>query len=97
MNTVAVEHIEFIVEEPSMEAALRTIVPKILNDVSFDVYAHQCKDERLKRLPDRLRGYAAWLRKIELARRVASEMVPARNISMSFRAFRTALTDLPDC
>lgn len=58
---MTVEHIEVLVEEPSMEAALRLLLPKIIGSVSFDVYPHQGKDELLARLPDRLRGYAAWL------------------------------------
>lgn len=52
-----VEHVEVLVEEPSMEAVLRLILPKILGDLSFEIYAHQCKDELLLRLPQRLHGY----------------------------------------
>lgn len=65
---MTVEHVELLVEEPSMEAALRLLLPKILGDLSFEVYAHQCKDELLLRLPERLRGYGrrrksdAWFR-----------------------------------
>jgi len=44
-----------------MEAALRVLLPRVLGNVSFEVYPSQCKDELLKRLPDRLRAYAAWL------------------------------------
>ncbi len=44
-----------------MEAALRVLLPKILGDVSFEVYPYQCKDDLLTRLPDRLRGYSSWL------------------------------------
>ena len=53
-----VEHIELLVEEPSMEAALRLLLPKILGDLSFAIYPHQCKDELLLRLPQRLQGYS---------------------------------------
>lgn len=56
-----VEHLEVIVEEPSMEAALRVLLPRLLGEVSFQIYPHQCKDELLQRLPQRLRGYAPWL------------------------------------
>ena len=55
------DHVEVLVEEPSMEAALRALMPQMLGDASFDVYTHQCKDELLQKLPDRLRGYAKWL------------------------------------
>jgi hypothetical protein len=58
---MSVEHIEVLVEEPSMEAALRIILPKILNAVSFEVYPHRCKNELLTRLPARLQGYARWI------------------------------------
>jgi hypothetical protein len=56
-----VEHIEVLVEEPSTEAALQVLLPKIIGETSFDVYPHQCKDDLLKCLPSRLRGYAKWL------------------------------------
>jgi hypothetical protein len=57
---MTVEHVEVIVEEPSMEAALRLLLPRILGGISFEIYVHQCKDELLMRLPQRLRGYAAF-------------------------------------
>ncbi len=44
-----------------MEAALRQIVPKIIGDLSFEVYPYQCKDDLLGKLESRLKGYAAWL------------------------------------
>ena len=55
------EHIEFLVEEPSMEATLRLLVPKIIGEASFAVYSFQCKQNLLSNLRDRLRGYADWL------------------------------------
>src|SRR5271156_126059 len=55
------EHIEFLVEEPSMEAALRVLMPRIIGDLSFEVYPYQCKQDLLAKLPERLKGYAAWL------------------------------------
>jgi hypothetical protein len=63
-----VEHLEVVVEEPSMEAALRVLLPKMIGDLSFEVVTHQCKSELLGRLPQRLQGYArrrqhdAWFR-----------------------------------
>jgi hypothetical protein len=56
-----VEHVELLVEEPSIEAALRLLLPRLIGDLSFEIYPHQCKDELLMRLPQRLRGYAAWI------------------------------------
>jgi hypothetical protein len=58
---MSVEHVEVMVEEPSMEAVLRSLLPRILGGLSFEIYTCQCKDEMLKRLPERLRGYASWL------------------------------------
>ena len=58
---MSVTHFEILVEEASMEAALRAMLPSLLAGVSFAVYPHQCKEELLQRLPDRLRGYTAWL------------------------------------
>ena len=58
---MTVEHVEVLVEEPSTEYALRVVLPKVLGPITFEVYPHQCKSELLKRLPDRLRGYASWL------------------------------------
>jgi hypothetical protein len=58
---MTVEHVELLVEEPSMEAALRLLVPKIVGALSFAVYSHQGKADLLGRLPERLRGDASWL------------------------------------
>ena len=44
-----------------MEAALLPLLPKMLGNITFQVYPHQCKDEMLSRLPERLRGYSFWL------------------------------------
>lgn len=44
-----------------MEAALHLLLPRVLGTVSFEVYPHQCKDDLLKHLPNRLRGYKSWL------------------------------------
>lgn len=58
---MTVEHVELLVEEPSMETALRLLLPKVLHRISFEIYPYQCKDELLQRLPERLRGYARWM------------------------------------
>lgn len=58
---MTVAHVEVMVEEPSMEAALRALLPSVLGATTFEIYPFQCKDELLGRLPDRLRGYASWL------------------------------------
>jgi len=58
---MAVSHVEILVEEPSVEAALRVLLPRVLGDLSFEVYPYQGKLDLLSRLPDRLKGYSAWL------------------------------------
>jgi hypothetical protein len=58
---MSVEHLEVLVEEPSMEAALRLMLPRLLGETTFAIYTHQCKQDLLQRLPERLRGYSAWL------------------------------------
>lgn len=56
------QHLDFIVEEPSMEAFLRGLLPNIIGmRATFEVYPHQCKDDLIKNLPARLLGYSAWL------------------------------------
>ena len=55
-------HVEFLVEEPSAEAALQNLLPKILGSVaSFDIHPYQGKSDLLKKLPSRLDGYSHWL------------------------------------
>jgi len=55
-------HLEFLVEEPSAEAALQNLVPKLISeDVSFNIHVFQGKQDLLKNLPKRLRGYRPWL------------------------------------
>lgn len=56
------EHLEILVEEPSMEAFLRALLPGLLGDaVSFKLYPHQGKRDLLDKLPNRLKGYTTWL------------------------------------
>ena len=55
-------HIEFLVEEPSAEAALSNLVPKIIGqDFSFKVHSYQGKPDLLNKLLPRLRGYKTWI------------------------------------
>jgi hypothetical protein len=55
-------HIEFLVEEESCAEALRSLVPKIVGETaSFGLHFFQGKPDLLKKLPERLAGYANWL------------------------------------
>lgn len=55
------ENLIVFVEEYSMEAALALLLPKLLGDIEFQIIRFQCKDDLLKRAPERLKGYASWL------------------------------------
>jgi hypothetical protein len=55
-------HLELLVEEPSMEAFLRALLPRLMpQDRTFEVHPFQGKNDLLGKLDQRLRGYAAWL------------------------------------
>ena len=51
-------HIEFLLEEPSAEEALKAILPKIFsNDVTFGFLVFEGKDDLVNNLASRLKGY----------------------------------------
>ena len=55
-------HLEFLVEEASLESALTQLLPKILPlTVSSKIHAFRGKTDLLAKLPNRLKGYQAWL------------------------------------
>lgn len=55
-------HIEFLVEEQSSEKFLNIVLPKLLgNNFSWKIHVHQGKSDLLRKLPNRLKGYAHWL------------------------------------
>ena len=55
-------HFEFHVEELSMEAFLHAWLPPMLpEDCTFETHPYPGKDALLRRIGDRLRGYAAWM------------------------------------
>jgi hypothetical protein len=55
-------HLECLVEEPSMEAFLRALLPRLLpQGRTFEVHPFQGKSDLLGKLEQRLKGYAAWL------------------------------------
>lgn len=55
-------HIEVLVEEPSAEAALEVLLPRLLGDrVSFRIHVHQGKHDLLAVLPGKLRAYSRWI------------------------------------
>ena len=44
-----------------MEAALEVLLPKMLGDMAYQIIRFQCKDDLLKQLPIRLKGYKSWI------------------------------------
>ena len=55
-------HFEFHVEELSMEAFLAACLPGILpEDCTFEIHPYQGKDALLRKLGNRLKGYATWM------------------------------------
>lgn len=59
---MAATHLVLLVEEPSMEAFLSGLLPRLLpQERTFEIHAFQGKDDLLRKLDARLRGYASWL------------------------------------
>lgn len=55
-------HLEVLVEEPSAEIALRILIPKIVGEnTTFRIHPFQGKQDLVKNLLGRLRGYRRWL------------------------------------
>ncbi len=54
-------HVEFLLEEPSAEAALIQLIPKLLPaEAVCGFHPFQGKRDLLAKLPARLRGYSTW-------------------------------------
>lgn len=55
-------HLVFLVEEPSMEAFLQVLLPRVLPaGCTFEIHVHGGKADLLRKLESRLRGYARFL------------------------------------
>lgn len=55
-------HLEVLVEDHSTEEALKNLIPRILGEqISFKIHVFNGKRNLLKKLPDRLGGFAGWL------------------------------------
>ncbi|HRF91475.1 MAG TPA: DUF4276 family protein, partial [Desulfobacter postgatei] len=55
------EKLIVFVEEYSMEAVLEILLPGMLDGIDYQIIRFQCKDDLLKQLPARLKGYSAWM------------------------------------
>ncbi len=59
---MTVRHLEFLVEEPSMEEFLRELLPRLLpRDRTFAIHSFRGKPDLRSKLDERLRGYSKWL------------------------------------
>lgn len=57
-----VMHIEFLVEEPSMEAALHGLLPRLLPEaITWRILVFNGKADLRRNLPKRLKGYSRWM------------------------------------
>src|SRR5690348_9361720 len=59
-------HLEFLLEEASMEVVLRSILSQLANESSehtWETHPHQGKQDLLKWLPGKMRAYSHWLPK----------------------------------
>ena len=80
--------------------AVRAAYPKVSATVSSKANYHNPDDiaggawEAFERVLQRAGYFAGGLRKVEAARAVADHMVPSRNVSRSFRAFRDVLLEM---
>jgi hypothetical protein len=55
-------HFVFLVEEPSAEAALSELLPRLIGqDATFQIHPHQGKKDLLDSLLGKLKGYSKWL------------------------------------
>ncbi|MGQ0775389.1 MAG: DUF4276 family protein [Pseudonocardiales bacterium] len=69
-------NLEILVEERSAEHALRALLPRIVPEVDFEIRVFQRKTDLLKKLPDRLKGYAAWITQSDTCLIVDPDAVP---------------------
>ena len=59
---MSILHLEFLVEEPSLELALTQLLPKILpSNITFNIHRYEGKPDLLAKVPNRLKGYQTWL------------------------------------
>jgi hypothetical protein len=58
---MTVDRIHVLVEEPSMESMLLSLLPKLVGNLAFEIFRYNGKPDLLDKLPARLRGYKRWL------------------------------------
>ncbi|TDV48985.1 DUF4276 family protein [Actinophytocola oryzae] len=60
MTVTGPVRLEVLVEEPSAELALRSLLPRIVPECPFKIYIFNGKHDLLRRLPQRLRAYSSY-------------------------------------
>lgn len=55
-------NVEILVEEPSAERALRVLLPRVIPDILCNIRPFRGKPDLLRALPQRLAGYATYIR-----------------------------------
>ncbi len=55
------QHLEVLTKEPSMEAFLEVLMPRLVSQTTFAVHSFQNKQDLLRKLGNRLRAYRKWL------------------------------------
>lgn len=58
---MSVSHVVFLLEEPSLEAALTELLPRLLGDITWEVHQFGGKQRMLKLLPQRLTALSKYL------------------------------------
>lgn len=62
--------LQLLLEEPSAEVALRIIIPRMIphaeEHVNYELRVFSGKDDLLRKLPSRLRGYSSWARNFDV-------------------------------
>lgn len=84
--------IEFQIEEPSAEAALKLLLPRILQDrAAFGIIDYRNKQRMLRELPKRLQGYARRIEDEDLRVVVLIDQDADDCLALKFRLERMAL------
>ena len=56
-------HVEVLTEEPSIEASLEVLLPRLSPQATFAIHSFHNKQNLLKKLESRLRAYKEWVPK----------------------------------
>ena len=74
-------HLEFLIEEPSMEAFLSVLLPRLFPDSTFAFRVFQGKKDMLGKLEARLQGYGHRTMGVSLSWSIATTTIAMRSSS----------------